>query len=125
VTAVRRSGEALAATAVVAGLLAGIVLAVPWLHSGVTADPWLAGPALWVATTLGAAGLLHLVTRRHPSRATLAGAIALGAAADALVVVAGHPWPGLVAGIAVFSIELGADAALPPTLTVEPQEVNR
>jgi hypothetical protein len=32
VTAVRRSGEALAATAVVAGLLAGIVHAVPWLH---------------------------------------------------------------------------------------------
>ena len=55
----------------------------------------------------------------------LAGAIALGAAADALVVVAGHPWPGLVAGIAVFSIVLGADAALPPTRTVEPQEVNR
>jgi hypothetical protein len=125
VAAVRHSGEALTAAVAVAAALIGLVFAVPGLHAFVTAAPWLTGPALWLATTSGAACLLQVVTGRRPPRARLAAAIVLGAAADALVVVAGHPWPGLAAGIAVFSLVLGAGTALPSTRIVEPQEVNR
>lgn len=106
--ALRHVAETAAATWLVAGVLIGLVLTAPPLGSAVDEAPWLVGPGLWIATTLGAWALLRLGAGRRPSPATLAAAVTIGGVADALVVAAGHPWPGLAVGIAVFSLVLVA-----------------
>ena len=54
-------------------------------------------------TALGAGAVLRrLPDHEYPGQALALGTIA-GAAADAFVVSAGHPWPGLVAGVGVFA----------------------
>lgn len=99
-----RLGETLVATWTVAGGLIAVVYSVEPVREAVGSAPWLVGPGLWVVTALGAGTLL----RRLPGRDYPAGAVALatlaGGAADALVVLAGHPWPGLVTGVGVFSV---------------------
>jgi hypothetical protein len=101
-----RLGESLLATWTVAGGLVALVFSAEPMESAVRSAPWLMGPGLWVATALGAGALLRrLPGRSYPGRA-LAVATVVGGAADALVVAAGHPWPGLVVGVGVFSLAM-------------------
>jgi hypothetical protein len=101
-----RLGESLVATWTVAGGLIAAVYSVGPVKDAVGSAPWLIGPGLWVMTALGAGALLRrLPGRSYPARA-LAVATLAGGAADALVVAAGHPWPGLVAGVSVFSVAM-------------------
>ncbi len=102
----RRLGESLIATWTVAGGLIALVYSVGALRDAVRSAPWLMGPGLWVMTALGAGALLRrLPGRNYPARA-LAVATLAGGAADALVVSTGHPWPGLVTGVGVFSVAM-------------------
>jgi hypothetical protein len=102
----RRLGESLVATWTVAGGLIALVYSVGGVTDAVRSAPWLVGPGLWVVTALGAGTLLRrLPGRDYPPRA-LALATLAGGAADALVVAAGHPWPGLVTGVGVFSVTM-------------------
>lgn len=117
----RRLSESLVATWTVAGGLIALVYSVGAVGDAVRAAPWLMGPALWVATALGADALLRrLPGRDYPPRVLVAATVA-GGAADALVVSAGHPWPGLVTGVGVFALAMSLlggparnDAHLPP-----------
>lgn len=99
----RRLGDALLSTWTVAGALVAVVFSAAPVEDAVRAAPWLMGPALWVATALGSGALLRGVARWELSLRVLAAATLAGGAADGLVVAAGHPWPGLVTGIAVFA----------------------
>ena len=102
----RRLGESLIATWTVAGGLIALVYSVGALRDAVRSAPWLMGPGLWVVTALGAGALLRrLPGRNYPARAVAVATLA-GGAADALVVSTGHPWPGLVAGVGVFSVAM-------------------
>ena len=101
-----RLGESLLAAWSVAGGLVALVFSVEPVESAVRSAPWLVGPGLWVATALGAGTILRRLPGRDYSGRALAVATVAGGAADALVVAAGHPWPGLVAGIGVFSVAM-------------------
>jgi hypothetical protein len=98
-----RLGESLLATWTVAGGLIALVYSVGTVKDAVRSAPWLMGPGLWVMTALGAGVLLRRLPGRNYSARTLAVATVAGGAADALVVSTGHPWPGLVTGVGVFS----------------------
>jgi hypothetical protein len=99
----RRLGESLVATSSVAGGLIAVVYSSGSARDAVRAAPWVMGPALWAATAAGAGAILRrLPDRRYPVPVIVVAAVA-GGAADALVVAAGHPWPGLAVGVAVFS----------------------
>jgi hypothetical protein len=63
---------------------------------------WIAGPALWIVTALGAGLVLRGLARWRLSWRARGVATLVGGAADALVVAAGRPWLGLVAGVSVF-----------------------
>jgi hypothetical protein len=102
-----RAGESLVAAWTVAGTLVALVFTIGPLEDAVRSVPWLMGPVLWVATALGAGALLaHLPGRSYSAAAVVLATIA-GAAADGLVVAAGHPWPGLVVGVAAYSLAMG------------------
>lgn len=113
-TALHRAAEAAAATWLVAGALIALVLAVAPVGDAVASVPWLVGPALWIATTLGAGVLLRRALGRRLGAGAQAAAIVAGALADALVVAAGHPWPGLATGIAVYSLVIATTSATEP-----------
>jgi len=98
----RRLGDSLLATWTVAGALIATVFSAAPLEDAVRAAPWLMGPGLWVATAAGSGALLRAVARWDLSLPVAAVATIVGGGADALVVAAGHPWPGLVTGIGVF-----------------------
>lgn len=102
----RRLWESLLSTWTVAGGLIAVVYSVGPVKDAVGSAPWLMGPGLWVMTALGGGMLLRrLPGRSYPARA-LAVATLAGGAADALVVSTGHPWPGLVTGVGVFSVAM-------------------
>lgn len=101
---VARVGEPLLVTWTVAGVLIAIVYSVDALQGAVRSAPWLMGPGLWLLTALSAGTVLRRLPGRDYPVAAVAVATVAGAAADGLVVVAGHPWPGLVIGVAVFSV---------------------
>ena len=84
------------------GLVALVYAAYP-LRDAVRSAPWVMGPGLWLCTALGAGSLLRSRPARDQPRRALALATVAGGGADALVVAAGHRWPGLVIGIAVFA----------------------
>lgn len=111
-----RLGEALLATWTVAGGLIAVVYSVEPALEAAREAPWLMGPALWVATALGAGAILRrLPTWSLPGR-RLAAAALVGAVADGLIVATVGPWPGLIAGVGVFSVAaaaLGAPPAAP------------
>ena len=91
------------ATWTVAGGLIALVYSIGGVTDAVRSAPWLMGPGLWVVTALGAGTLLRrLPGRDYPVRALVVATLA-GGAADALVVSAGHPWPGLVTGVGAVS----------------------
>jgi hypothetical protein len=105
---VARVGEPLLAASLVAASLIAVVYAVDPVERAVRAAPWAMGPALWVMTTVGAGAVLRrLPGRAYPARALVVAALA-GGALDALVVAAGHPWPGLVCGITAFAVVTAA-----------------
>jgi hypothetical protein len=101
-----RLGESLIATWTVAGGLIALVYSVGTVRDAVRSTPWLMGPGLWVMTALGAGALVRRLPGRSYSGWALAVATLAGGAADALVVSTGHPWPGLVTGVGVFSVSL-------------------
>jgi hypothetical protein len=78
--------------------------------------PWLMGPGLWIVTAFGAGALLRRLPGRSYSARGIAVSTLLGGAADALVVSTGHPWPGLVTGVGVFSVSMAlvGRSASPP-----------
>lgn len=88
---------------IVAGGLIALVYSAGPLRDAVRSAPWLMGPGLWLLTALGAGALLRSLPGRDYPRAALALATIAGGGADALVVAAGHPWPGLVVGVGVFA----------------------
>ena len=89
-----------------AGSLIAVVYSAGRVQDAVDAVPWLMGPTLWILTALGSGAILRgLPGRGYPAWGLLAATVA-GGAADALVVAAGHPWPGLVVGVVVFSIAM-------------------
>jgi hypothetical protein len=102
-----RVGESIIAAWTVAGTLVALVFSIGPVEDAVRSAPWLMGPALWIATAVGAGVLLsRLPGRRYPA-ATIAVATIAGAAADGLVVAGGHPWPGLVVGVVVYALAMG------------------
>jgi len=101
-----RLGESLVATCAVAGGLIALVYSIDPITDAVHSAPWLMGPGLWVMTALGAGTILGRLPGRDYSGRTLAVATLAGGAADGLVVSTGHPWPGLVTGIGVFSVAM-------------------
>jgi hypothetical protein len=102
----RRLGESLVATWTVAGGLIAVVYSIGGVREAARSAPWLMGPALWIVTALGAAALLRrLPGRDYPPRGVAVATLA-GGAADALVVSVGHPWPGLVTGVGMFSVAM-------------------
>jgi len=119
----RRLGDALLTTWTVAGGLIAVVFSVGPVEEAVRAAPWLMGPGRWLLSALGSGALLRSVARWELSAPVLGAATLVGGAADGLVVAAGHPWPGLVVGIAVFS----AVAALAggPVRRIEPPGKDR
>jgi hypothetical protein len=102
-----RVGESIIAAWTVAGTLVALVFTIGPLEDAVRSAPWLMGPALWIATALGAGLLLSRLPGRRYTAAAIAAATIVGAAADGLVVAAGHPWPGLVVGVAVYAVVMG------------------
>lgn len=101
-----RVGEPLVATWTVAGALIALIYSVGALHEAVHEVPWLMGPILWILTALGSAAILRgLPGHDYPSWGLLTAVVA-GGVGDGLVVIAGHPWPGLVVGVVVFSIAM-------------------
>ena len=74
-------------------------------------------------TALASGGLLRAVARWELPAPVLGAATLVGGVADGLVVATGHPWPGLVVGIAVFSVV--AALAGGPVRRVEPPGKDR
>lgn len=103
---VARLGESLLATGAVAGALIAVVYSVRPVTTAVRRAPWIAGPALWVLTALGAATVLRSLPGRDYAAAAVVVATAVGGSADALVVARGRPWPGLAVGVWVFSVAM-------------------
>lgn len=102
-----RVGESIVAAWTVAGTLVALVFTIGPLEEAVRSVPWLMGPALWLATALGAGVLLSRLPGRRYTAATVLVATVVGAAVDGLVVAVGHPWPGLVVGVAVYAVAMG------------------
>jgi hypothetical protein len=119
----RRLGDALLTTWTLAGGLIAVVFSVGPVEDAVRAAPWLMGPGLWLATALASGALLRAVARWQLSAPVLGAATLVGGAADALVVAAGHPWPGLIVGIAVFSVVVALAGG--PVRRVEPPGKDR
>lgn len=97
-----RLGEALLATWTVAGGLIAVVYSVEPALEATREAPWVVGPAMWVATALGAGAILRRLPTWSLPGLHLAAAALVGAAADGLVVATVGPWPGLIAGVAAF-----------------------
>jgi hypothetical protein len=85
------------------------VLAVPFVVLGLTLDKsffedwgWLAGPTVWLASSLATARILSL-----PLGYVLFSAVAGGVAGAIVFLVATH-WAGMIAGLLVFAASCGS-----------------
>jgi hypothetical protein len=87
----------------------GVVLAVPFVVLALTLDEeffedwgWLAGPTVWLASSVATARILAL-----PLGYVLFSAVAGGVAGAIVFLVASH-WAGMVAGLLVFAASCGS-----------------
>jgi hypothetical protein len=88
--------------ALVVAALSGILIALPLGDDFFEDWGWLSGPAAWIVASLVTARVIN-----QPVTAVLFSALAGGVAGTIVFLVTSH-WPGVVAGLLVFSASCGS-----------------